>query len=333
MDSSPSDRLAAGDYFDVLLVDLGERDPRYAGILTPIQELHEEKVGVTKQFLDDAQIYHENYSVSEHYRAFFEMGFAQAGVGVPGEPLILDIGSGSGSNSIIPCLSLFPGCRIIGTDISPQLLALLNRYIRQERLGDRVVCVCTDAMQNFLRPNCFDVVTGSAILHHLMDPERALASAHRALKSGGTAIFFEPFEGFGVLGLAYRNIIDLGRDRFVLPPKTETVLKALVFDFETRKGTDKSAAHFRIMDDKWLFTHHYLERVSLKIGFRRLKIIPHRPPINDFRNATGNFLGHCGLKMADLPDWGWEIIDMYDAQFSPEMKADMPLEATIVLQK
>jgi hypothetical protein len=167
-------------------------------------------------------------------------------------------------------------------------------------------------------------------LHHR---DQEVCSVHRAFKEWGTGFFVEPFEGFGVLGLAYRNIIDLGRDRFVLPSKTETVLNALVFDFETRKGTNKSAVHFRYMDDKWLFTRHYLERVSLKIGFHRLTIVPRHEPINDFRKATENFLDHCGLKMADLPDWGWKIIDMYDAQFSPEMKADMPLEATIVLQK
>ena len=52
---------------------------------------------------------------------------------------------------------------------------------------------CADAMLDVFVPESFDLVTGAAILHHLIDPSRALVAAHRALKPGGFAMFFEPF--------------------------------------------------------------------------------------------------------------------------------------------
>ena len=45
-----------------------------------------------------------------------------------------------------------------------------------------------------LSPGVADLAVGAAILHHILDPAKVLASCHRALKPGGWAIFFEPFE-------------------------------------------------------------------------------------------------------------------------------------------
>jgi len=50
---------------------------------------------------------------------------------------------------------------------------------------------------------------GGAILHHLLNPEKAIKGAYRALKKGGYAIFFEPFEnGNSILELAYSEILE-----------------------------------------------------------------------------------------------------------------------------
>src|SRR2546427_13138079 len=53
-----------------------------------------------------------------------------------------------------------------------------------------------------------ELAVGAAILHHILEPERVLASCFRALAPGGWAIFFEPFEaGTALLKLTYRRIL------------------------------------------------------------------------------------------------------------------------------
>ena len=167
-------------------------------------------------------------------RAFDSIGYRPADGQV-----VLDIGSGSGTNTILPCLRLLKECRIIATDLSPDLLGLLHEYLVREQLDDRVACVCTDAMRNFFRPESVDMVLGAAILHHLLDPAHALETAYSALKPGGMAIFFEPFEGLAVLRIAFDLILDrAGRESEPLDPRVAGFLTAMSTDYAARAGSD-----------------------------------------------------------------------------------------------
>jgi SAM-dependent methyltransferase len=74
-----------------------------------------------------------------------------------------------------------------------------------------------------------------AILHHLLDPQSALAAVHHALKPDGVAMLFEPFEnGNAVLMLAYESIIAQAATR---PIRNDVLglLKCMVDDFRLRK--------------------------------------------------------------------------------------------------
>jgi SAM-dependent methyltransferase len=320
---------------EVPLCDLGEIDTRLDGIYCPREELGAEKVGITEQFLGDAENYSTRYANSAHFRGLFEQAFAAAGI-VPQQGLtILDIGTGAGTNSVHPCLVLFEGCRIVATDLSPDLLRILRQDIVSNHLEDRVICVCTDAMNNFFRPSSFDIVVGAAILHHLLDPGRALAAAYRALKPGGIAIFFEPFEGVALLRLAFDLILQrAASDSLPLDPAAAKLLAALSLDYSVRAGSDKSAPHFRYMDDKWLFTRDWLERASREAGFGAMTIVPHSSHATLFRDYVTVLLKlGASLRPENLPDWAWEIIASFDRGLSPEMKRDLLLEGTIVLHK
>jgi ubiquinone/menaquinone biosynthesis C-methylase UbiE len=230
---------------------------------------------------------------------------------------------------------LFKDCRIIATDLSPQLLAILSRYLASTKLEASVACVCTDAMNDFFKASKFDLVTGAAILHHLMDPTAALRSAYRALRPGGTAIFFEPFEaGCMVLATAFRDILAMNENRGDLSPQVEKIFRDMILDWTTRAGTDKSAPHFPHMDDKWLFTRTYLEQAAKNIGFSDLKLVPHAHGQHQFRGQTTTVLRlHSGLLPEALPPWAWEMIDAIDKSCSDELKAELSMEATIVLRK
>jgi SAM-dependent methyltransferase len=197
-----------------------------------------------------------------------------------------------------------------------------------------VACVCTDATLNWFRPGSFDIAFGKAILHHLMDPKAALRAAHSALRSGGIAIFLEPFEGWAIVGQAYRTILDLADAGAELPDGIRQFLFAMCRDFDARIGSDKSAPRFPHMDDKWLFTHGYIQAAAKEIGFRIREIIPHMAfgPTHHYRRSIEIQLKLAGVSIA-MPDWAWQIIDRLDCSLSPEMKAHCPLEATIVLEK
>ncbi len=176
------------------IVDLGSSDPRLAGIFAPESDAHAERVGITDQFLANAEKYDETYSNTAHFNHLFEEAFRSVRYSPGSAATILDIGCGSGANSVVPCLQLFPGCRVVASDLSPDLLRLLRAYLRNENLEDRVACFCADAMNDYFQAERFDVVVGAAILHHVLDPIRTLATASRALRPGGIAIFFDPLK-------------------------------------------------------------------------------------------------------------------------------------------
>jgi SAM-dependent methyltransferase len=317
--------------FSVPLEDLGLYDRRFAGVVTPTPEVGAPKIGISDQFLARASDYAAAFEATEEFKKLFA---AAIGTVRPVRPAILDIGAGSGANSVLPCLDLFPGCRIVATDLSPDLLAILRCYVERSGISDRVTCVCTDATLNWFRPAAFDIALGAAILHHLMDPIAALKAAYSALRPGGLAIFYEPFEGWVLVGQAYRSIIDLADAGAVLPTRVRQFLLAMCRDLDARIGTDKSGEHFPHMDDKWLFTHGYVRAAAEGVGFRVKNILPHMPYglAHHYRGRVELQLRRAGLS-DDLPDWAWRIIDRLDSSLSPEMKAHCPLEATIILEK
>jgi SAM-dependent methyltransferase len=323
------------ELFEVPLRDLGGINAQLEGILCPEPEVGVEKVGITQQFLSDAATYHSRYSNSAHFCRLFEQALIAADITIQPNMTVLDIGTGSGTNTIQPCLTLFEGCRIVATDLSPDLLRILRHYVVGQRLGERIVCVCTDAMNNYFKPASFDLVVGAAILHHLLDPLCALVAAHRALKPGGIAFFFEPFEGLAVLRVAFNLILERAtREAVSLDQDAAKLLAAMSLDYATRAGSDKTAPHFKHMDDKWLFTRAWLEGASRQAGFSTLTIVRHASHVTLFRDYTVELLRlGANLTPDALPLWAWETIGQFDEGFSSEMKADLLLEGTIVLRK
>lgn len=100
---------------------------------------------------------------------------------------VLDYGCGAGENSV---LAASHGAKVIGIDISPDLLALAERRMELND-QDGFEFKVGSAHELPLESESVDVVYGMAILHHL---DLALASkeVHRVLKKGGRAIFLEP---------------------------------------------------------------------------------------------------------------------------------------------
>lgn len=290
---------------------------------------------ISDQFKANAGDYHQRYAASDHFERLFRKSLAATEIQVAERPLILDLGSGSGVNSIVPCMRLFPDARSIATDLSGELLSMLAGYLRTSGEAGQVVCVQMDAMSNHVAEGAFDLVTGAAILHHLERPQDGLAAAARALKPGGHAIFFEPFDGYGIMRLAYERILAEAKLRGErLDPLVERVLGNMVIDTAARTDPDPTTPAFKALDDKWLFSRERVSVMAKEAGFADVRFVPHndRP---DLYQLTASIQLRLATGRTDLPlpDWATDILKSFDAALPQSVKRAAMLQGTIALTK
>lgn len=308
-------------------------DARFAGIAVPQPEVGQPRVGITEAFLGNAEAYHQRFTNTAYFRLLIDQAIERLGW-THNAPVVLDLGSGSG-NSVFPMLDKYPAATVVATDLSPNLLAILHRYAQaQPGYANRLHAVCVDACTDHYAEGAYDLAVGAAILHHLLDPAAALSAVHRALRPGGAAMFFEPFEnGNAVLMLAYEAIIDQAERR---PIRDDVLglLRMIVSDFRTRMALRRDPAQFASMDDKWIFTRSFFFDAAQRIGFADIEIHPLHAREHAFRNQTrANLNMGLGQPPEALPDWAWAIVDHYDDAFSDELRAELLIEGMVLLRR
>lgn len=101
---------------------------------------------------------------------------------------ILDTGCGTG-RGVNYFRTHFPECRVIGNDISPELLkiAVKQYQIPQDDL------ICSSSYKLPFPDRSFDIVTEFGILHHVAEPERVVAEMLRVARQ---AIFISDSNRF-----------------------------------------------------------------------------------------------------------------------------------------
>jgi len=181
----------------------------------------------------------------------------------------------------------------------------------------------------------FDLVTGASILHHLAHPRQGLLAAANALKPGGHAIFTEPFDGYGVIRLAYERILAEAALRGEpLDPAVEASLRAMIADVAARTMPDRMAPGFADLDDKWLFSREYFEEVGRLVGFANVRFVPHNDHATLYRDiALVQLRLYAGADDLTLPAWAMEVLDAHDRALPPPVKRLLMLEGSIVLTK
>src|SRR6478735_8880783 len=129
----------ASALFNQPLLDLGQHEDRaFAGVLAPRDEVGAVREGVNDTFLKDAEAYYARYQGFDYWRMLCTTASKKIGLSKP--EIIVEFGCGFG-NATLPMLELFGESRIVATDISPNLLAILSRLISTRRLQDRCVPV------------------------------------------------------------------------------------------------------------------------------------------------------------------------------------------------
>jgi len=107
------------------------------------------------------------------------------------EGSILDLGTGPGYLPI-ELAQLSPGIRIIGLDVSPELLQMAGQNAQAAGVGDRISFRYGSAANIPFADRHFDMVLSTGMLHMVKDPLKVFQEIHRVLKPGGQAWIFDP---------------------------------------------------------------------------------------------------------------------------------------------
>lgn len=321
-------------YFSEPLVDMGDCEAEaFRGVLMPRNEFGRDRRGVSAVFLENAEAYYQKYQGFEYWRMLLTNALDRIRIADP--KIVLEYGCGLG-NATLPMLEMVPNSRIIATDISPNLLAILDGLLVSRQLKDRCVAVAMDAHKPYVRDGSVDLVFGAAILHHLTEPNEFVSSALRALKPGGWAFFFEPLEGgLAILRLICEEILRESKRQSLFDRWSRAMTLTQNLANDLRPQIFRAATPgWRDRDDKWAFPRSVLDRIALENG-AELRLWGLHDNVGQFRRHFSYMLEtYCGMKADEYPAWAWEIFDRYDREtFSPEMLSDLALEGCIMFRK
>lgn len=324
--------VVAQDYFREPLIPLSGK---YEGVNTPLSEVGRDKVGVSDFLLERAEEYFERFVNYSHVYGILKNEIERRGIVLDG--VGIDVGSGFG-NTVIPLLSHNPNLRMIATDISPDLLAILRREAIGRDMGDRCAVVAMDAQADYFQPGCVDFVFGNAILHHLQNPEAAIRNVLSALRPGGTAIFCEPFQaGHAIQHMAYDRILMEARYRGESTPGLQ-FMYALTRDIWARthqKVPADNGISWEQLDDKWLFSKSYFDRIADSLNCSAIEVRPQY--FNDqflTQHTHVAVTQYGGLEPSSVPDWAWDVLNTYDNDLlSRDLKSEIVMEGVVTITR
>jgi ubiquinone/menaquinone biosynthesis C-methylase UbiE len=180
------------------------------------------------------------FCTSAPYRVFARLvllPWALQGLAPNGEAL--EIGSGSGAMAA-ELLRRFPGLRMVATDYDPDMVGTARRTLAP--FGERATAQRVDATSLPFDDRRFDLVLSFAMLHHVVDWERAVAEAVRVLRPGGH------FVGYDLVHAAprqHKHRAEHGSVRMMSPEELERELGHLpVAGVRMRRATVGFALRF-----------------------------------------------------------------------------------------
>jgi arsenite methyltransferase len=97
---------------------------------------------------------------------------------------VIDIGSGAGVDTLFAALMVGPGGRVVGIDITPEMVERAKANLNQMKLPN-VSFYQASAEQLDFPPEGFDVAISNGVLNLVVNKERALAEIFKVLKPGG----------------------------------------------------------------------------------------------------------------------------------------------------
>ena len=108
-------------------------------------------------------------------------------------PLIIDLGTGTGDLAFTAVKIAGAHARIVGLDFSLQMLRLAQRKRGQVQRGANTTFVQASALQAPIKDATFDGAMTAFVLRNVSDLPRFFAEAHRLLKPGGKFVSLDMF--------------------------------------------------------------------------------------------------------------------------------------------
>jgi SAM-dependent methyltransferase len=295
-----------------------------------------EATGVTDQFMEDADTYHERYFNRLDFVDLTGLMLDLSQVNRSEPVRVLDIGSGGGS-SVFAALKLLPNATVVASDISPQLLQKLVAFSSlKPELDGRIKAFCFDLHRPFFEKNSFDVVVGCAILHHLTNPFLALKNVAYALKSGGKIVMCEPLEAGNLLNLfIYDTVIEIERlHGDPLNKRLSNLMSVMRRDLQARQGPPEEKPWTRHLDDKWIFDASYLQKLADELECSSVEVHPAQRDLSQvFTKTFYSLLGESGNSDLKLSDHVQQFLHDVDSGISAKLKQRLCPTGIIVMTK
>ncbi|HJU23982.1 MAG TPA: class I SAM-dependent methyltransferase [Casimicrobiaceae bacterium] len=288
--------------------------------------------GVGAQFAEDAATYHQRYFERLAFIPLIERCLDLAAIDRSSVRRVLDIGSGSGA-SVFALSHLLPQAEIYASDISPELLHLLAKIAESNgHARARVKALCFDLHRPVFRRGTFDLVVGSAILHHLLDPRAALVNVAASLCEGGKIVLVEPLEaGSLVLTALFGTVLTKLLARGEGDGPLARFMRAMRLDIQSRLGVPEQKPWTRGLDDKWVFDRAYLLELGKALGLARVDVHPSEEDLTHvFENTFTSLLSDAGLSSIPIPDDVRECVRAYDTGVDARLKREVCPTGVIV---
>lgn len=151
----------------------------------------------------------------------------------------LEIGAGVGALTA-QLLTLYPRFRMVATDTDAELVGMAEQVLSS--FGRRASVQRADAVALPFPDGRFDLVLSAAMLHHVIEWDKALAEAVRVLRPGGK------LAGYDMSDNAAGRLINLGERRgttLLRPAQLKTALSRLgLTDLQTKTALAGTVMRF-----------------------------------------------------------------------------------------
>jgi len=155
-------------------------------------ELQENEKSKQIDFFEDADDYEKRVVNSPFYKALDQVAFfdwIKRNLNVEDQILVLDVGCGTGRQ----CIPLAQHhIKTIGIDISEEMLILARNKINNLGLNHMIDLIMGDGENPPFRDNCFSACIFYGTLHHLPNPQTAIANASKKIVKNGLFYSLDP---------------------------------------------------------------------------------------------------------------------------------------------
>lgn len=308
--------------------------PDATGILATSSIVAEGVRGIGSAFRDSAAEYDERYYNDEGQRAVFRLALEAAGrraEAIVGP--ILDLGCGSG-NSTFAILAEASHATILASDLSPEMLEILMRRAEAKGIADRITPFVANAEHLRLGKESCDVIVGSSMIHHMMDPDAFLGKTLRALKPGGFAYFIEPFQaGHFVIRQALAALVEMARIKNGLEPKHVKFLGDYIIAIDTMMKEEPRDPDFYVqLEDKWMFPRSFFENAAAAEGCE-VTIISVSPSNQGTYDMILDLLYKGTGDRVAFPSWAIDMLSSNDAVLTADLREELLHVGCIVFRK